>query len=428
MKKTGKKRIWLFALVSLAAVSAAMLITTQAVAAANPAVQYAGVPENLPANIDQPLQPAQLPPGIVSAVFVESSTGTDDGVARLLSSMAEHGLHFHQGAAAPGGLIASNSVVILKINGQWDERGGTNTDLIRSVIQAILNHPGGFTGEIIVADNGQGQFGPFGHGGSLNWALNNAVDTSQSVMHVVNSFQAAGHSVTGVLWDEFTTIQVQDFNAGDMRDGFVVESAVRPTGLQISFPKFTTEFGTHVSFREGIWNAAAGSFDSERLKVINMPVLKSHMLFQVTAAVKNYMGIPSDRLTNMGAANRPHNSVGRGGMGTLMVETRMPVLNILDMIWIGPDMGPRNVFANAVQVNKIAASTDAFALDWWGARYVLIPAAATRPGGRHVAMNPDSNEPGTFGHWMRLSMAELHRAGYPATMTPSQILVVDRSS
>ncbi|MCL1992982.1 MAG: DUF362 domain-containing protein [Spirochaetes bacterium] len=428
MKKSGKKTVLLKALVSLVAVSAAMVITAQTVTSANPALQYAGLQANFPTTGNESLQPGQAPSGMVSTVFVESSTGVDDGVARLLSSMSANGLNFYQSPASPAGLIGSDSVVLLKINAQWNERGGTNTDLIRSVIQAVLDHPSGFTGEVIVADNGQAQAGPFGQGGSLEWVLNNAVDTSQSVMHVVNSFQAAGHRVTGVLWDDFTTVQVQDFNTGDMRNGFVVESDIRPTGLQISFPKFTTEFGTHVSFREGIWSASAGAFDSERLKVINMPVLKSHMLFQVTAAVKNYMGVPSDRLTDMGAANRPHHSVGRGGMGTLMVETRMPILNILDMIWIGPDMGPLNTFANAMQVNKIAASTDAFALDWWAARYVLIPAAATRPGGRHVAMNPDGTEPGTFGHWMRLSIAELHRAGIHATMNPAEILVVDRSS
>ena len=370
---------------------------------------------------------ATVPPGIVSTIFVERSTGIDDGVKRLLASMQKHGLHFYQTPAAPQGLIAPGDVVLLKINCQWDERGGTNTDLIRGVIQAIVDHPGGFSGEVIVADNGQAQFGPVGTGGSLSWARNNAVDTTQSVMHVVRSFQNRGLRVTGVLWDDFTTVRVQEFSDGDTRDGFVVEDTVRPTGLQISYPKFTTEFGTMVSFREGIWDPNTRTYNRERLKVINMPVLKSHMLFQVTGAVKNYMGVPSDRLTNRGAANRPHNSVGRGGMGTLMAETRFPVLNILDMIWIGPDMGPRNTFANAVQINKIAASTDPVALDFWAARHVLQPEAARRPGGRAPAMNPAGTEPGTFGHWLRLSMNELQRAGFTVTMNESEMLIVDNS-
>ncbi|MCL2381372.1 MAG: DUF362 domain-containing protein [Treponema sp.] len=361
---------------------------------------------------------------IVSAVFVEDSDGTDDGVARLVRSMQNHGLNFHQTQASPSGLIAPGDVVILKINAQWDQRGGTNTDLIRAVIREILDHPDGFAGEIIVADNGQAQFGSApGGGGSLDFARNNAVDQSQSVMTVIRYFQAMNYRVTGVLWDEFTRTRVQEFSAGDMRDGFVMEDVVHPTGIAVSYPKFTTEFGTHVSFREGIWNPAAGTYNSDSLKVINMPVLKSHFLLQVTAAVKNYMGVPSDMLTRT-IGGRAHDSVFTGGMGTLMVHTRLPTLNITDMIWVAPDRGPRADFHMAVQVNKIAASTDAFALDYWTTRHVLMPEAAQVPGGRAPAMNPAGTEPGTFGHWMRLSMDELHRAGIPATMNPAEMLIV----
>ncbi|MCL2792508.1 MAG: DUF362 domain-containing protein [Spirochaetaceae bacterium] len=368
-----------------------------------------------------------LPDGIVSTVFVEDSNGTDDGVRRLIRSMQNHGVSFYKTDMNTSGLIASGSVVLLKINAQWDQRGGTNTDLLRGVIQAILDHPNGFAGEIIVADNGQGQFGSApGGGGSLDWPRNNAVDQSQSTLRVIRSFQAMGHRVTGVLWDEFTRTQVQEFNAGDMRNGFVVENEVRHTGIAVSYPKFTTEFGTHVSFREGVWNPAARTYNSEILKVINMPVLKSHRLFQVTAAVKNYMGVPSDILTrNRG---RAHNSVGTGGMGTLMVYTRMPVLNITDMIWIAPDRGPRADYNAAVQINKIAASTDPVALDYWTTRHILMPEAAKVPGGRAPAMDPAGTEPGTFGHWLRLSMNELHRAGITATMNPAEMLIVQNGT
>ena len=363
-----------------------------------------------------------VPANITSIIFAESSNGNDDGVRRLISSMASYGINFYRTASIPDGLFSSGDVIILKINAQWAERGGTNTDLLRNIIQAILDHPEGFTGEIIIADNGQAQFGSNRNGGSLDWQNANSLDRRTSTMDVIRSFQTQGHRVTGVLWDDFTTISVDEFSAGDNRNGFVVESNIRSTGLEVSYPKFVTEYGTHVSFREGIWNAQSRSYNSEGLKVINVPVLKSHGLFQVTAAVKNYMGVPSDRLTNM----RSHNSVGTGGMGTLLAETRMPALNILDMIWIAPDRGPGAPYNQAVEINQIAASTDPVALDYWAAKYVLIPEAARIPGGRHNAMNPDATNPGTFGHWLRLSMNELHRAGITATMNEAEILVVDR--
>ena len=79
-------------------------------------------------------------------------------------------------------------MVLIKVNSQWDERGGTNTDLVKSIINAITKHPDGWKGEIIVADNGQAQFGGAGRGGSLDWGKNNAEDQTQSVQDVVYMF------------------------------------------------------------------------------------------------------------------------------------------------------------------------------------------------------------------------------------------------
>jgi len=360
-----------------------------------------------------PVPASSLSNQLISTIFVQNTDGTDDGVKRLIQSMQSHGLNFYD-------LIGSGDVVILKINCQWAERGGTNTDLIRSVIQAIIEHPGRFTGEVIIADNGQGQFGSERRGGSLSWANANSADRKQSVMDVVRIFQRNGHRVTGVLWDDFTGVRVQEFSAGNTTNGFVVEDTVHSTGLEISYPKFVTEFGTHVSFKQGVWNTTARVYESEKLKVINMPVLKSHGGFQVTAAVKNYMGTPSDRLTN----RRAHNSVGTGGMGTQMAHTRMPVINILDMIYIGVDRGPSSSYTTAKQINKVAASMDPVALDYWASKNILMPEAANLPGGRAPSMNPDGTEPGTFGRWLRLSMNELHKAGIWATMDEAQITVV----
>jgi len=367
----------------------------------------------------------RLPDGIVSAIFVEYTDGTDDGVARLIASMQAHGLYFYQTEDTPDGLIASNDVVLLQINAQWSERGSTNTDLIARVTEAVLAHPDGFTGEIIIADNGQAQHGTYRRGGSLDWARPNSACRSQSTLDVINAFQARGYRVTGSLWDDFTTVRVREFSEGDYTDGFVVENYKRSTGIVLTYPKFTTEFGTHVSFRYGIWNS--GRFDADRLRVINLPVLKSHRLFGQTGAVKGYMGVVSDRLTRIHAlipAGRAHFSVGTGGMGTQMVYTRMPILNITDMIWIGPDGGPASPYNTAVATNMIAASLDPVALDVWTTNHVLIPEAERLLRNRPASMNPAGTEPGTFGHWLRLSLNEMLAAGYNFTMDERQMLVV----
>jgi uncharacterized protein (DUF362 family) len=352
-----------------------------------------------------------------SVVFVKENTdGTDSGVERLLGSLNPAFYHWQNN----GGLIGNEDVVLIKINSQWDERGGTNTDVLKSLIQYIINHPGGFKGEVIIADNGQSMFGSRRNGGNLDWERTNSKDRTQSAQDVADFFDSRGFKVSGVLWDRFTRIRVKEFEDGDNADGFVVEAGAKdPTGLVVSYAKFTTKYGTRVSFKKGVWDSGARRYDSGKLKVINAPVLKSHGLYQVTGAMKSYMGVPSNSLTNMS----PHNSVGRGGMGTLMANTRFPVLNLLDMVYITPDRGPGSSYSSAVQKNMIAGSTDPVALDYWASKNVLIPAAKAAGSNRYSAMDPDGREPGAFGYWLRLSLNELVRAGFDATMDEGKITV-----
>ena len=311
-------------------------------------------------------------------------------------------------------LFNRDDVLILKVNSQWDERGGTNTDLVKAIVEGVLGHPDGFAGEIVIADNGQAQYGAAGSGGSLDWERNNAVDQTQSMRKVAERFSAR-HRVSTVSWDRLTSSRVEEYARGDARDGYVVESSASPeTGIIVSYPKFATRYGTRISFKEGIWDPASGSYDSGRLKVINVPVLKSHSIYGVTASVKHYMGVVSDRL----AGHTPHRSVGTGGMGTQMAQTRFPVLNVLDAVWINaaPGRGPRTSYSQAAQANIIAASRDPVALDYWAAKSILLPAARELGYGGADSMDPDLTRRGSFGDWLRLSMKALQRAGYPVTL------------
>ncbi len=357
-----------------------------------------------------------------SDIFVVKGTSeSDDGVIDLINFMGNHELLFYKSPVVgrngcPTGLIAKDDVIIIKVNSQWDERGGTNTDLLKALIKAIVNHPDGFTGEIIVADNGQDQYGPALSGGSLDWSRNNAEDISQSAQKVVDSF-AGFYNVSTYLWDTITTKRVNEYFEGDMENGYVINETVNPrTGIIVSYPKFRTKFGTYISFKLGIWNNQTQTYDSERLKVINVPVLKSHLTYEVTACVKHYMGVASDKLTRQLGA-RTHNTIGTGGMGTEMVETRFPILNILDAIWVNakPLAGPWTPYDKATRVNVIAASTDPVALDYWAAKHILLQAARALGYSGGASMDPDNTASGSFGHWLRLSMQEISRAGYQNT-------------
>ena len=360
---------------------------------------------------------------------VNGTTGHDGGVTELISLMGQHGLLFYQSEVpaenkGPTGLIAKDDVVIIKINCQWDKRGGTNTDLIRELIQAVVQHPDGFTGEIVVADNGQAQYGTSGRGGSFEYSQNNAEDISQSVQKVVDSFSGS-YKVSTYLWDTITRKTVGEYSEGDLEDGYIVATSPNPrTGALVAYPKFCTTFGTLVSFKLGIWDTEEASYNSDRLKVINVPVLKNHRVYGVTACVKHYMGVTSDKLTaQLGA--QAHYTVGEGGMGTEMAETRVPILNVLDAIWVNstPGGGPYTGYDQATRVNIIAAGTDPVALDYWASKYVLCQLAQERGFQDLYMLDPDYTSPGFFGSWLRLSMEELVRAGYQATADDSAMNV-----
>jgi hypothetical protein len=338
--------------------------------------------------------------------------------------MGENGLRFYGSekegtTSGPDGLIPSDAVVIVKVNSQWDERGGTNTDLVSSIIEAVLDHPDVFVGEVVVADNGQAQYGSTRRGGSLDYERNNAEDRGQSIQGVVDGFSDAAR-VSTYLWDAITTNQVSEYFMGDDEDGYVVdEEGSGGSGLRVSYPKFRTRYGTRISFRHGVWRPDISAYDAERLKVINVPVLKAHFIYGVTGCVKHYMGVVSDKLTG----GDSHRGVARGGMGTEMAGTRMPTLNVLDAIWVNanPGSGPRSNYEEATRLNTIMASVDPAALDFWATKHVLMQAARLRGHDDLSKFNPDNTEPKSHGDWLRRSAEELRKAGHTVTLNEERM-------
>ncbi len=365
-----------------------------------------------------------------SIYAVNGYTGTNRGLSKLLDLMGDNGVSFYQSSSVgknrgPEGLIAAGDIILIKVNSQWNQRGGTNTDLLHELITLITSHPDGFHGEVIIVDNGQAQYGSQGQGGSLNWAQSNAEDPTQSAQRVADSFPL--FNVSTYQWDKITTHRVSEYSLGDDSDGYVVEEEKDPeSNLIVSYPKFTTRSGSQVSFKYGVWDPQRSTYDSERLKVINLPVLKTHGGYSVTGAVKSYMGVPSDKLTaNLGS--RSHNTIATGGMGTLMAETRFPTLTILDCIWVNavPRAGPSTSYSQATRVNIVAASIDPVALDYWASKNILMKAAP--PGADTSTMNPDNKAVGGFGDWLRCSAEEIRSAGYTAELDETHVSVYTTS-
>ncbi|OGW56066.1 MAG: hypothetical protein A2Y81_00920 [Nitrospirae bacterium RBG_13_43_8] len=240
--------------------------------------------------------------------------------------MGEHGLKFYRSSqetdlGGPSGMIEPGDIVLIKVNAQWKYRGCTNSDLIRGLIQRILDHPDGFDGEVVIFENGQGR-------GSLNCDTTggknsypdasvhaNANDKSHSFLYLVNTI--------------FDDSRVSSYLLDPIRNKFIGADEHVADGYRkyenVSYPCFTTAGGHRVELREGIWQ---GSGYSQNLKLINVPVLKHHDSggSEITASLKHLYGVVS--MSDGQSGFRHYGGLGET-CGKMVVSVRTPILNII---------------------------------------------------------------------------------------------------
>jgi hypothetical protein len=343
------------------------------------------------------------------------------GLDNLIDLMGRNGLKFYRSTTpsrlgGPDGIIGVDDVVVIKINYQWSQRGGTNVDLLHGLVRAIIAHPGGFTGEVVVCENAQ-----FASVVNFDRAENNAEDRRHSPYDVVARFRDQDHRVSTFDWTDIRMDEVTEYSDGDQRSGYVVYPHDAHVGGRVSYPKFETEFGTKISLRDGIWSDVDQSYDRDRLTFINVPVLKSHhSTYGVTACVKNYMGVVTDSL-----GTDSHNAIRHGVLGALLAEIGTADLNILDCIWVNakPHLGPMTVYSVASRRDELVASIDPIAADIWATTHILVPAfiesGYTAPW-PYPSADPE-NPYSAFRTYLDNSMTYLLAAGAAVTNDPAQI-------
>ncbi len=346
---------------------------------------------------------------------------TFPGLEDLVLMMGAHGLKFYNSVietqtSGPDGIIASDDTVIIKINYQWSQRGGSNTDLLSGLIRLIVDHPDVFTGEIVVCENAQ-----FNSTEGFDKLNNNAQVTTFSPHDVVAHFQSLGYTVSHFDWTELRFTSVDEYSQQDMNDGYVVlpyDAAIMGSS---SYPKFQTDYGTYISLMNGIWNQVDEVYDRQHLKFINLPVLKSHhAAYGVTACVKNYMGVVTRELST-----NSHSAIRYGLLGDVIGKIQPADLNILDCIWINADpyTGPNTMYEGATRKDMLVASQDPVAADIWAAKNILIPAFIENgfsPPWPIPSADPD-DPTSNFRVYLDNSMAQILEAGYPVTNDLSRI-------
>ena len=343
------------------------------------------------------------------------------GLDNLITLMGREGLKFFQSAtesvvAGPDGIIAADDVVVIKINYQWSQRGGTNTDVLRGLIRRIVNHPDTFTGEVVVCENAQ-----FASVEGFDRSQNNAQDHTLSPHDVVVGFEGQGHTISHYDWTVRRYTQVDEYSEGDMTDGYIVYPYDQGYDGCLSYPKFQTSYGTYISLKYGVWDSGGSTYDREHLKLINVPVLKSHhSTYGVTACVKDYMGVVTREL-----GTNSHNAIQNGILGALLGQIQIADLNILDCIWINanPYSGPGTSYSGATRRDELIASLDPVATDLWATKNILVPAfiaGGYSPPWPYPSADPD-DPTSEFRVYLDRSMSYILRGGYDVTNDAEQI-------
>jgi hypothetical protein len=315
-------------------------------------------------------------------------------------------------------LIGAEDVVVIKPNVQWWNQGAPNLAALKHFVDLVMGRPGGFRGEVVVAENCHRGASPWQHAGWIH-----AFERNSDLTQIHNMNDLAGQ-LKRKYGNGFSTCHWIDVDAGGKRvygpevNGYVycdgsggvplITCDNRAKGDDfratiMTYPIFTTDKGTVIDFKNGIWER--GSYTGQPLRFINLAALNHHSTYSgATSAIKNYLGVTDlsggPDPSNGGCLTKnyynfhsfPFNKWASGpqpGMlgaeiGAFLKTTRKADLNITTAEWIGLSSRTDPPVAHT---RAMLACTDPVALDYHATRYLLYPNS------KLTIHNPDDESP-----------------------------------
>ncbi|MCL5966421.1 MAG: hypothetical protein M1550_04300 [Deltaproteobacteria bacterium] len=303
--------------------------------------------------------------------------------------------------------VGPEDIVLVKPNLQWWNQGAPNLAALSRFVETIFDRPGGFRGEVVLAENCHRGPNPF-DSGAAGWAHPFERNSDLPEVKNANDLVAVlkrkyGDRFTACAWIDAATGGRRVFSPKD-GDGYVycdgtggipliscdngaVGKARRTTIM--TYPIFRTDRGTIVDFRNGVWEK--GAYAGRPLRFVVFSALNHHSRYcGVTSAVKNYMGIvdlsggpdPANGGRLVGEHHNFHSfpfdkwapGPAQGALGvaigTFIRTIRRADLHVTTAEWVG--LASR-VDAPVARTRAVLASADPVALDVHAAKYVLFP-------------------------------------------------------
>lgn len=315
-------------------------------------------------------------------------------------------------------IIGGDDVVVIKPNVQWWNQGVPNLSALKAFVDLIMNRPGGFKGEVVLAENCHRGASPWQHAGWVTGFERNS-DLPQ-----IKNFNDLSIYLKKRYGDRFSTCHWIDVDEGNKRifdtaegPGYVYcdgsggvplisfDNGARGDDYRaviMSYPVFKTDKGTVIDFKNGIWEK--GTHTEQPLRFINFPALNHHSTYcGATSAIKNYLGI-----SDLSGGADPHNGGQLTGnyynfhsfpfnkwssgpepgmlgaeIGVFMNTIRKADLNITTAEWIGLASRTEPPVAHT---RAVLACKDSVALDYHATKYLLYPNS------RLLIHNPDDEK------------------------------------
>lgn len=324
-------------------------------------------------------------------------------------------------------IVGKDDVVLLKVSAQWWNQGMTNVAAVRRMIEKVLSRTG-FAGEVIVFENvhfrgrdGSSLVRAWTHPSERNVDVDGWTKMGDLILHFAGkdvpiSFVGLADAGESLLKDDDWHDPHHEHGVyggdgsgpiapGEERDGYhwdfeqafeLKRSLVDSARCPLTWPVFTSKFGTVVDLKEGVFRRENGRRATvpRKLTWICMTTANEHSATGFTGAVKSTMGVVDMSAGQMGThpLARGYQAVHYFGFPDAMWRMAGPLAHFARMVrtpdlyvtvaeWVGavPDgkgervADPRLDAAGAYQARTIVAGKDPVAIDAWCARNLLMP-------------------------------------------------------
>jgi hypothetical protein len=317
-------------------------------------------------------------------------------------------------------VVGADDIVVIKPNVQWWNQGAPNILALKTFVDIIMDRPGGFAGEVVVAENC--------HRGPKPWQSEASgwmpVFERNSDLPGIRNYNELAADLKRRHADRYSTCHWINVKAGGKRifgpadgTGYVYcdgtggvpklafsngSGAEKRRETIMTYPVFQTDRGTIVDLKNGVWTK--GAYTGQPLKFINFAALNHHSDYcGMTSVIKNYLGVSdlsggpdpfndgklTDDYYNFHSfpfdkwAPGPRPGMIGAEIGVYLNAVRKADLNIVTAEWVG--LASRTDLP-AARTQAVLACTDPVALDYHSAKYVLYPNSGIR------FHNPDDPE------------------------------------